>query len=96
MKVIEKMSGRKIIRAETSGDRFAEKQVKAHKDRLEELVVKALSHLVVDGFFAGKEDITQIGVTGFHWKPPGKFIPVFEPWREATIAENRRIFNAHT
>jgi len=94
MKVIEKMSGKKIVRAETSGERLAEKQDKAHEDRLEELLFKAVSRLNSQEIFAKSDFITQISIEGFHWRPPGKVIPVFEPWLDATIAENRRIFNA--
>lgn len=96
MKVIEKMSGRKIVRAETSGDRFAEKQDEAHKDRLEELVVKAVLRLEGQLMEVVAGDITQVGCEGFYWKDGRSIIPIFEPWGEATVIENRRIFNAHT
>jgi len=96
MRAIQKMSKRVVIRADTSGEKLAEKQVEAHKARLEELLFKAVSRLNSQEIFANSDFITQISVKGFYWKPPSNLIPVFEPWGEATFAENRRIFNAHT
>lgn len=96
MKVIEKMSGRKIIRPEISGEKLAEKQDKAYEDRLEELRYKAISRLAGQGLFWRDIEITQIGCEGFYWKHEGSIIPKFERWGLRTRCENRRIFNAHT
>lgn len=96
MKVIEKMSGRKIVRAETSGDRFAEKQDEAHEDRLVELRIKAVIRLRWKGADPLMKDITQVGCDGFYWRSEGQVISKFEPWSDQTVIENRRIFNAHT
>ena len=95
MKVIEKMSGRKIIRPETSGERLAEKQDKAHKARLGELRHKAFSRLAGRGIPPIAVTITQIGCRGFYWKQGKQTIPIFELWAEATIVENRKIFNVY-
>jgi len=96
MKVIEKMSGRKIVRADTSGEKLAEKQVRIVEARIVELRYKAVSRLRGQLMEVLTRDITQIGCEGFYWKHGRSVIPIFEPWGEATVAENRRIFNAHT
>ena len=96
MKVIEKMSGRKIIRPETSGEKLAEKRVRFVEARIVELRYKAVSRLRGQGIEAVTSDITQVGCAGFYWKHEGSIIPKFERWALRTRCENRRFFNAHT
>lgn len=37
-------------------------------------------------------DVTQIGKTGFYFKPMGQVIPEFRPWPDRIAGENERFF----